>query len=193
METAGSDAGGGGGYPGRLMIVLGVDPGTLVTGYGVVAEEDGRRALIECGAIRPTAGQPLERRLLEIFEGVLAVVDRTRPDVLCVEGVFYGRNVRTMLTLGQARGVVLLVAAVRGVRVAEYPPAEVKSAVVGSGKAAKDQVAFMVQKHLSLVEPPSPSDAADGIALALCHLFRGVSPGAGRTTGGGGVGRRRRD
>jgi crossover junction endodeoxyribonuclease RuvC len=172
------------------MIVLGIDPGTQVTGYGVVAEEDGRRTLIECGAIRPSANQPLERRLLEIFEGVLAVVDRTCPDALCVEGVFYGRNVRTMLTLGQARGVVLLAAAARGLGVAEYPPAEVKSAVVGSGRAGKEQVAFMVQKHLSLVEPPSPSDASDGIALALCHLFRGVPL---REAGRGGVGRKRRD
>ncbi len=182
------------GEPGRLMIVLGVDPGTKITGYGVVAEEEGRRVLIECGAIRPSAKRRLEQRLSEIFEGVLAIVDRRRPDVLCVEGVFYGRNVRTMLTLGQARGVVLLAAAVRGVRVVEYSPAEVKSAVVGSGKAGKDQVAFMVQKHLSLVEPPSPADAADGVALALCHLFRAVPYGAeGRPSSLGGVGRKRRD
>ncbi len=176
------------------MIVLGIDPGTQITGYGVVAEVDGRRTLIECGAIRPSAKWPAERRLLDIFEGVLSVVDRTRPDVVCVEGVFYGRNVRTMLTLGQARGVVLLAAAVRGVRVAEYPPAEVKSAVVGTGRAGKGQVAFMVQKHLSLVEPPSPSDAADGIALALCHLFKRLPVGEkGHATSPGGVGRKRRD
>lgn len=176
------------------MIVLGVDPGTRCTGYGVVAEEAGGRTLVECGAIRPTAKRPAEQRLAEIFEGVLAVVDRTRPDVLCVEGVFYGQNVRTMLTLGQARGVVLLAAAVRGIGVAEYPPAEVKSAVVGTGKAAKSQVAFMVQKHLALAEPPSPSDAADGIALALCHLFRSAAyAGEGRAATGGGVGRKRRD
>jgi len=176
------------------MIVLGVDPGTRCTGYGVVAEEADGRTLIECGAIRPSADRPLEQRLAEIFEGVLAVVDRTRPDVLCVEGVFYGRNVRTMLMLGQARGVVLLAAAVRGIGVAEYPPAEVKNAVVGTGKAAKEQVAYMVQKHLSLVEPPRPSDAADGIALALCHLFRTTSVGGGRRRASqGGVGRKRRD
>lgn len=176
------------------MIVLGVDPGTRCTGYGVVAEEADGRTLVECGAIRPSAKRPLEQRLAEIFEGVLAVVDRTRPDVLCVEGVFYGQNVRTMLTLGQVRGVVLLAAAVRGIGVAEYPPAEVKNAVVGTGKAAKDQVAFMVQKHLALAEPPSPYDAADGIALALCHLFRSVAyDSEGRTATGGGVGRKRRD
>lgn len=168
------------------MIVLGVDPGTQITGYGVVDEEDSRRwTLIECGAIRPTANRPLAERLLEIFEGVSSVIERTRPDVLCVEGVFYGLNVRTTLILGHARGAVMLAAAMWGIPVAEYPPAEVKSAVVGTGRAGKDQVAYMVQKHLSLAEPPSPADAADGVALALCHLFRSRSPV------GGGVGRKR--
>ncbi|UCC47574.1 MAG: crossover junction endodeoxyribonuclease RuvC [Gemmatimonadota bacterium] len=174
------------------MIVLGVDPGTQVTGYGVVAEEgDSQPALIECGAIRPPVRRPLPERLLAIFEGVGGVIERTRPDVLCVEGVFYGRNVRTTVVLGHARGAVLLAAALRGVPVAEYPPAEVKNTVVGTGKAGKEQVAFMVQRHLSLKEPPSPPDAADGVALALCHLF---STRLGRERPQrGGVGRKRVD
>ncbi|UCC73341.1 MAG: crossover junction endodeoxyribonuclease RuvC [Gemmatimonadota bacterium] len=155
------------------MIVLGVDPGTQITGYGVVARgADRRPVLVECGAIRPTPGGALAERLLEIFEGVAEVIERTRPDVLCVEGVFYGRNVRTTVILGHARGAVMLAAAGRGIPVVEYPPAVVKSAVVGTGKAEKEQVAFMVQEHLSLAEPPTPLDAADGVALALCHLFR---------------------
>ncbi len=166
------------------MIVLGVDPGTQVTGYGVVEENDaGRRALIECGAIRPTPDRTLAERLLDIYEGVAGVIERTRPDVLCVEGVFYGRNVKTTVILGHARGAVMLAAARRAIPVTEYPPAEVKNSIVGTGRAAKDQVAFMVQKHLSLAEPPSPADAADGVALALCHLFRtgpAVSGGVGR-------------
>jgi len=166
------------------MIVLGVDPGSQVTGYGVVEEETGRSpTLVECGAIRSSAGRPLAERLLELFEGVSSVIERTRPDVLCVEGVFYGRNVRTTVILGHARSAVILAAAMRGVPVAEYAPAAVKSAVVGSGRAGKDQVAFMVQKHLSLAEPPSPADAADGVALALCHLFQAgpvASGGVGR-------------
>lgn len=169
---------------GRSVIVLGVDPGTQITGYGVVEEKDGgRRALIECGAIRPTPGRPLAERLLEIYEGVSTVIERTRPDVLCVEGIFFGRNVKTTLILGHARSAVMLAAAMRAIPVTEYPPAEVKNSIVGTGKAAKDQVAFMVQKHLSLAEPPSPLDAADGVALALCHLFRtgpAVSGGVGR-------------
>ncbi len=165
--------------------MLGVDPGTQTTGYGVVEENDGgSRALIECGAIRPTPERSLAERLLEIYEGVSTVIERTRPDVLSVEGVFYGRNVKTTVILGHARSVVMLAAAKQAIPVAEYAPAEVKNSIVGTGKAAKDQVAFMVQKHLSLAEPPSPPDAADGVALALCHLFR-----TGPTVSGG-VGRR---
>lgn len=176
------------------MIVLGVDPGTQVTGYGVVSEVADRRAeLVECGAIRPRSGGPLARRLLEIFEGVAGVIERTRPDVVCVEGVFYARNARTSVILGHARGAVLLAAAARGIPVVEYPPAEVKSVVVGSGRADKDQVAFMVQKHLSLAEAPAPADAADGVALALCHLFRSASRGAGASAVPGGVGRKHGD
>ncbi|UCC83583.1 MAG: crossover junction endodeoxyribonuclease RuvC [Gemmatimonadota bacterium] len=170
------------------MIVLGVDPGTKTTGYGVVARgEDNCPTLVECGAIRPTVDTPLAERLLEIFEGVAKVIERTRPDVLCVEGVFYGRNVRTTVILGHARSAVMLAAAIRRVPVVEYAPAEVKNAVVGSGKASKDQVAFMVQKHLALAEAPTPADAADGVALALCHLFRESSgAGAGRVHEGAG-------
>jgi crossover junction endodeoxyribonuclease RuvC len=176
------------------MIVLGVDPGTQVTGYGVVSGADGSRpALVECGAVRPSAGRPLAERLLDIFHGLSGVIERTRPDVVCVEGVFYARNVRTTVILGHARGAAMLAAAVRGIPVVEYPPAEVKSAVVGSGKAGKDQVAFMVQKHLSLAEAPSPSDAADGVAVALCHIFQLGRRGGGAGAGRGGVGRKHLD
>lgn len=168
------------------MIVLGVDPGARVTGYGVVAKFEREPTLVECGAIRPRANRPLADRLLEIFEGLTAVIDRTRPDVMCVEGVFYGRNVRTTLVLGQARGAALLSAAARGIPVSEYPPAEVKNVVVGTGAASKAQVAFMVQRHLSLAEPPAPEDAADGVALALCHIYQSRD-----ARSAGGVGRRR--
>jgi crossover junction endodeoxyribonuclease RuvC len=179
---------------GQSMIVMGVDPGIQTTGYGVIARDEGRSpVLIECGAIHPAAGQPLERRLQEIFEGVSEIIERTRPDALCVEGVFYGRNVKTTVTLGHARGVVILAAALRDIPVTEYPPAEVKNAVVGSGKAGKSQVAFMVQKHLSLAAPPSPSDAADGVAVALCHLFNSGLRGMTGTALRAGVGRKHVD
>lgn len=171
----------------RDVIVLGVDPGVTATGYGVVAAGESPATLIECGVIRPEPREPLTERLLEIFSGTAAVIDRVRPDVVSVEGVFYGRNARTTVILGHARGAVLLAAATRGVPVVEYPPAEVKNLIVGTGVASKEQVAFMVQKHLSLAGAPEPEDAADGVAVALCHLFHDA---ADRRAGG--VGRKAR-
>jgi crossover junction endodeoxyribonuclease RuvC len=167
------------------VIVLGIDPGVTVTGYGVVAAGESPAALIECGVIRPQPRSPLAERLLEIYRGVTAVIDRVRPDVVSVEGVFYGQNVHTTVILGHARGAALLAAAARSVPVVEYPPAEVKNLIVGTGVASKEQVAFMVQKHLSLGDAPEPEDAADGVAVALCHVFHDT---ANRRTGG--VGRK---
>ena len=159
------------------MIVLGIDPGTAVTGYGVVTRaRDGLLSLVECGVIRTAARAPLAERLRAIHEGVGELVDRHRPAAVAVEGVFYGKNVRTAVVLGHARGAVLVAAALRDVAVAEYPPSEVKSAVVGAGRATKDQVAFMVQRLLRLREAPRPEDAADGVAVALCHHFRRQGP-----------------
>lgn len=160
-------------------VVLGVDPGTAVTGYGVVARgSDGAVSLLECGVIRTHPRAPLPERLREIHEGVLEVVSRVAPSAVAVESVFYAKNVRTSVVLGHARGVILLAAALRGIDVAEYPPAEVKNAVVGAGAATKEQVGFMVQRLLRLKEPPRPHDAADGVAVALCHCFRGYGPAA---------------
>jgi crossover junction endodeoxyribonuclease RuvC len=159
--------------------VLGIDPGTAVTGYGVVRRgADGALSLLECGVIRTDAKAPLPERLRDIHLGVLEVIERTRPGAMAVEGVFYAKNARTSVILGHARGAVLLAAALRDLSVAEYPPAEVKSAVVGAGRATKDQVGLMVQRLLKLRAVPRPHDAADGIAIALCHCFRGFGPTA---------------
>lgn len=161
--------------PDRLLIVLGVDPGTAVTGYGVVVRQGGGAvSLAECGVIRTTARAPLPERLRDIYEGITDLMERHTPDVVAVEGVFFGKNARTAVVLGHARGAILLAAAMAGVEVAEYPPAEVKSAVVGTGRATKEQVGFMVQRLLKLRSVPRPSDAADGVAVALCHCFRGA-------------------
>lgn len=158
-------------------VVLGVDPGTAVTGYGVVARSsDGAVSLVECGVIRTNPKAPLPERLRDIHEGIVEVIARARPSVLAVESVFYAKNVRTSVVLGHARGVILLAAALQGLTVAEYPPAEVKNAVVGAGAATKEQVGFMVQRLLRLREPPRPHDAADGVAVALTHCFRGYGP-----------------
>ena len=164
--------------PGEL-IVLGVDPGTAVTGYGIVVRDGaGKVSLRECGVIRTAARAPLPGRLRDIYEGIVEVMDRNAPDAVAVEGVFYGKNPRTTAVLGHARGAILLAAALRQLEVAEYPPAEVKSAVAGTGRATKEQVALMVAQLLRLREPPRPGDAADGVAVALCHCFRGVGVAA---------------
>jgi crossover junction endodeoxyribonuclease RuvC len=160
-------------------VVLGVDPGTAITGYGVVRRAaDGALSLLECGVIRTDARAPLPERLRDIHLGVVEVIQRARPAVLAVEGVFYAKNARTSVVLGHARGAVLLAAALNGLDVAEYPPAEVKSAVVGAGRATKDQVGLMVQRLLKLRDVPRPHDAADGVAIALTHCFRGFGPTA---------------
>jgi crossover junction endodeoxyribonuclease RuvC len=174
------------GRPGPL-VVLGVDPGTAVTGFGVVARTaDGAVSLVECGVVRTDPRAPLAERLLDIHQGLVEAIVRNRPDAVAVEGVFHAKNARTAVILGHARGAALLAAALNGIPVAEYPPAEVKSAVVGVGRATKEQVGYMVQKLLRLREPPRPHDAADGVAVALCHCFRGGgAPGAAAPRGGG--------
>ena len=156
------------------MIVLGVDPGAAVTGYGVVARSGGAVSLLECGVVRTDAAMPLPQRLREIYEGISEVLDRHKVVSVAVEGVFYAKNARTSIILGHARGAALLAATLRDLPVFEYAPAEVKSAVVGTGRATKEQVQFMVQRALRLRTPPAPADAADGVAVALCHCSVGV-------------------
>ena len=157
--------------------ILGVDPGTGVTGYGVVARGGGGAvSLVECGVIRTSPAQPLSIRIREIYEGVQAVIERHAPSAVCVERVFHGKNARSALTLGHARGAILLAAALRDIPVSEYSPLEIKKAVVGTGRATKDQVGYMVQQQLRLKTAPAPADAADGVAAALCHCMVGAFP-----------------
>lgn len=155
------------------MKILGIDPGTAVVGYGVVDGEPGRQAhLTECGVLRPTRRATLAHRLRTIHQGISELLARHRPDAVALEGIFYGKNVRTTVALGHARGVILLAAEEAGVPVAEYAPATVKRTVVGQGRAAKAQVGYMVAQLLRLSAAPAPPDAADGVALALTHLLR---------------------
>jgi crossover junction endodeoxyribonuclease RuvC len=151
------------------VIVVGVDPGAGTTGYGVVAQRDGAVSLLECGVIRTDTEKPLAERLRDIFEGLSEVLSRHHADAVAVEHVFHGRNARSSLILGHARGAALLAASVRDMPVAEYSPAEIKVAVTGTGRATKEQVQHMVQRLLRLRTPPTPADAADGVAVALCH------------------------
>ena len=156
-------------------LILGIDPGTAVTGYGVVANEGGGAvSLVECGVVRTSSGEVLAVRIREIFEEVTALIGRHEPSVVVVEDVFHGKNPQSALKLGHARGAILLAAALGEIPIAEYSPREIKKAVVGNGNATKDQVGFMVQKQLRLKVPPSPADAADGVAVALCHCVMGA-------------------
>jgi len=173
------------------VIVLGIDPGTALTGYGVVSGEPfGALALVECGVIRTNPRDPLAVRLREIHEDVRALITRHAPAALSVEDVFYSRNVRTTVVLGHARGVILLAGEQAGLPVHEYPPAEIKKAVVGTGAATKDQVQFMVTRLLRLKHAPHPPDAADAVAVALAHVMSARLPKLGalpspRTAPGG--------
>lgn len=154
------------------MLVLGVDPGTAVTGYGVVrAALPASAVLVECGVIRTRARDPLPNRLQEIHDGITELIRTHRPDALAVEDVFYAHNVRTTVVLGHARGVILLAGRQAGLEVLEYPPAEIKKAVVGHGGASKAQVQYMLTRLLRLRAVPQPSDAADGVAAALTGVM----------------------
>ncbi len=154
------------------MIVLGIDPGTQVTGYGVVRGEGATPpSLVECGVIRTQPRDTLPARLRAIHEGVRELLERHRPDVMVIEDVFYARNVRTTVTLGHARGVILLAAEQRTVAIRELTPTAIKKAVAGTGAGTKEQVQFMVTRLLRLKSAPKPADAADGVAAALAFLL----------------------
>ena len=159
------------------MLVLGIDPGTANTGYGVVrSDRPGLATLIECGVIRTRPRDPLPARLSEIYDGVTQLIARHRPDALSVEDVFYARNVRTTVVLGHARGVILLAGQQAQLAIHEFPPAAIKKAVVGSGGATKEQVQFMLTRLLRLKAVPQPSDAADGVAAALAYIMSSRLP-----------------
>ena len=159
------------------MLVLGIDPGTANTGYGVVrSDRPGLASLVECGVIRTRPRDPLPSRLTEIYDGVTQLIARHRPDALSVEDVFYARNVRTTIVLGHARGVILLAGHQANLDIQQFPPAEIKKAVVGSGGATKEQVQFMLTRLLRLKGVPQPSDAADGVAAALALVMSARVP-----------------
>jgi crossover junction endodeoxyribonuclease RuvC len=154
------------------MLVLGIDPGTASTGYGVIRGVGSRLHAIEEGVIETRAGVPLERRLADIHERVGALLDTHQPQAMAIEELYFGANVRTAFAVGQARGVILLAAGQRGVPTRSYTPQQVKSAVCGNGRAAKDQVGRMVARLLGLTAVPTPDHAADALAVAICDLNR---------------------
>lgn len=153
------------------MRILGIDCGTEYTGYGVIESDDSSRVVcLACGAIKVSPRDPMARRLSSIYEGLMRIIEQHGPERVAIEDVFYAVNVKSALKLGQVRGVAMLAAATAGLEVAEYAPLSIKSAVVGYGKAEKHQVQQMVTRLLNLEEIPQPADAADALAIAICHL-----------------------
>jgi crossover junction endodeoxyribonuclease RuvC len=152
------------------MLTLGIDPGTAITGYGLVEGRGDRLKLVECGTITTPAGDPLPHRLLDLYTGLTRLIAEHHPDAAAVEEIFFARNARTALVVGQARGVVLLAITASGLPVFEYTPLQVKQAVTGYGRADKAQVQAMVRVLLGLDTIPRPDDAADGLAIAICHV-----------------------
>lgn len=161
------------------MRVLGVDPGLSRCGVGVVDGPRGRPVAVRAGVVRTPAGDPVAGRLAALHGALTALIAEARPDAIAVERVFFNANVRTAMGVGQAAGVALLCAGLAGVPVVEYTPTQVKAAVTGDGAAEKEQVGYMVAALLRLEAPPRPADAADALALALCHLQRTGPGGAG--------------
>ena len=155
--------------PGVDVVILGIDPGTANTGYGVVARARGRLVALDGGVIETRAGRDASVRLAEIHERVCALIDEHAPEAIAVEDLYFGTNARSAFAVGQARGVVLLAAGQRGLDCASYTPQQVKGAVCGSGRADKGQVQRMVQALLALEELPRPDHAADALAVAICH------------------------
>jgi len=153
-------------------VVLGLDPGTLVTGYGIVSRTGERMTLIACGTLTNGPELSLGVRLRCIFDGLSALIERHHPDQFAIESAFYGKNAQSALKLGHARGVSLLAAVKGGLPTAEYSPREIKKAVVGNGTASKEQVRFMVGSLLGVDRPAMALDASDALAVAICHLHR---------------------
>ncbi|HEY4000009.1 MAG TPA: crossover junction endodeoxyribonuclease RuvC [Candidatus Xenobia bacterium] len=156
------------------MIILGIDPGTATTGYGVIEMDGDSCKTLDYGCIRTTPDRSRQDRLKIIHGQMLAILDRWQPDVMAIEQLFFNRNTSTAMVVGEARGVMLLAASMREVSVAEYTPMVVKQALVGYGRASKSQVEDMVQLELGLKKAPKPDDVSDALAIALTHCFLGA-------------------
>ncbi len=166
------------------MRIFGIDPGSERTGYGCVETEGGRHVLVACGAITAPARDAFPNRLAHIHRELTALLSTCRPGCVAIENLFYSTNVRSALKLGHARGVAMLAAVEAGCSVVEYTPAEVKRAVVGYGRAEKHQVQQMIKLLLGLTRVPTPHDAADALAVAICHLHS-MAPSGIRDPGSG--------
>lgn len=151
------------------MFIMGVDPGTAITGYGLIRYDGTRFSLVECGCIRTSPDLPMSERLQALYRDLTGIISRYSPEQFAVEELFFNKNARTALAVGHARGVAMLAASSSGMPVFEYTPLQVKQAVTGFGRAAKSQVQYMVKTILALPEAPTPDDVADALAVAICH------------------------
>ena len=157
------------------MVILGIDPGLAIVGWGVVECRRGRFRTLGYGSIQTPAGMRTEERLLKIYQDLTRIIEHFKPDEMAVEELFFTNNITTGIRVAEARGIVLLFGEQKGVRIAEYTPMQVKQAVVGYGKAEKKQVIAMVTSILKLPAPPKPDDTADALAIAICHGHSGGS------------------
>ncbi|MBN3033330.1 MAG: crossover junction endodeoxyribonuclease RuvC [Candidatus Saganbacteria bacterium] len=152
------------------MLTLGIDPGTATTGFGLVRQQGDKLSYVSCGCVITTPKDSSHDRLAKIYHGIKELIGAHRPDCVAVERLFFGENTKTAMAVGQARGIALLAAAEAKVKVSEYTPVEVKIALTGYGKAEKRQIQQMVRVLLKLNDIPRPDDAADALAVAICHL-----------------------
>ena len=157
-------------------IILGIDPGTIVMGYGLLRVENNKPALDTMGVLQLNKYEDHYLRLRKIFERVLSLIDQYHPDELAIEAPFFGKNVQSMLKLGRAQGVAMAAALSRGLQVFEYAPTRIKQCITGRGSAPKEQVAALVSSMLTIERPPRRLDATDGMAVALCHHFMSSNP-----------------
>jgi crossover junction endodeoxyribonuclease RuvC len=154
------------------MIILGIDPGTITTGYGVIKAEDDEATLVDCGALTASERSPIGERLSYIYQRLLEIIARFNPDVVAIESPFVAKSVKSALAIGKAQAIAILAAAEGKIPTHEYSPAEVKQRVANYGASSKEQVQEMVKLQLGLAQVPHPADAADALAVALCHLRR---------------------
>lgn len=156
------------------MIILGIDPGTAISGYGIVQTDRQRKLrVLDYGTVRTSSNDSMDKRLTVIYSSINSLIEQFSPDCLAIEELFFNRNVTTALTVGQARGVIILAAALHKLAVAEYTPLQVKQAVTGQGRAPKEQVGHMVRLLLGLEKVPTPDDTADALAIGICHAHTG--------------------
>ena len=156
-------------------VIMGIDPGTAVMGYGIILEKGNKTELISMGVVKMTHLDDPFLKLQRIFEKTVVLIDQYKPDVLAIEAPFYGKNIQVLLKLGRAQGTAIAAALSRNISVTEYSPRKIKQSITGSGNATKEQVAAMLQRLLNFKETPEFLDATDGLAVAVCHSFQRIS------------------